>query len=331
MELILILPIILGCFLSLFFMSSWIKKAKRVGFLWEDMHKPEHPKNVAGSGGVIVILGFVMGVLSYVAIKTFILGTDVVTTSIFALLTTILIAGFVGLIDDFFGWTMGGLSARLRIFLVLFAAIPLMVINAGQSEMMGIELGLLYPLIFIPLGIVGVSATFNFIAGYNGLEASQGIILLSALSLVTWLTGNSWLALISLIMVASLFGFYIFNKYPARVFPGDVLTYAVGALFAVIAILGDVEKIAIFFFIPYILETGLKVRGKLKKQSIARLNHDGGLEVPYDKFYGIEHIAIYLLKKIKGRVCEQEVVYLINLFQILIILLGLVLFKGAIF
>ncbi len=333
MELILIIPLVLGFFLSLFFMSPWINKAKKIGLVWGDMNKPKHPKNVAGSGGVIVILGFILGVLSYIAIKTFILETNVVTISIFALLTTILIAGFVGLIDDFLGWTRGGLSAKIRIFLILFASIPLMVINAGQSEMIGIEFGLLYPLFFIPLGIVGASVTFNFIAGYNGLEASQGIIILSALSLVTWLTGNSWLALISLIMVACLLGFYLFNKYPASVFPGDVLTYAIGALIGIIAILGNIEKIAVFFFIPYIIETCLKVRGKLKKESIAKVNPDGSLEMPYEKFYGVEHIAIFVLKKIKKnrKVYEKEVVYLINLSQVIIIILGLVLFKGAIF
>ena len=70
--------------------------------------------------------------------------------------------------------------------------------------MMNIELGLVYPLIIIPLGVVGASATFNFLAGYNGLEARQGIIILSALALVTWFTGSNWLSIISLCMVASL-------------------------------------------------------------------------------------------------------------------------------
>ncbi len=199
--------------------------------------------------------------------------------------------------------------------------------------MVGIEFGLFYPLLLIPLGVVGASATFNFMAGYNGLEASQGILILLALSLATWLSGNSWLSLVSLIMVACLIAFYLFNKYPAKIFPGDVLTYSVGALIATIAILGNLEKLAVFFFIPYIIETGLKSRGNLKKQSIAKLVDGGDLEVPYPKFYGLEHIAIHLLKKIKkkGKVYEQEVVYSINLFQIMIIVLGFLIFgKGLI-
>ena len=188
-------------------------------------------------------------------------------------------------------------------------------------------------MVLIPLGIIGASATFNFLAGYNGLEASQGIIILSAISVITFIMGNKWLSVITLCMVAALVGFYLFNKYPAKVFPGDILTYSVGALIAGIAILGNIEKIAIFFFIPYILETGLKLRGKLKKHSFAKVNEDGSLEKPYEKIYGLEHLAIVILKKIKknGKVHEKEVVYLINAFRILIIILGFVIFRNTLF
>ena len=132
-------------------------------------------------------------------------------------------------------------------------------------------------------------------------------------------------------MVACLLTFYFYNKTPAKVFPGDSLTYSVGALIAIVAILGNIEKIAIFFFIPYIIETGLKVRGGLKKESFARVNDDGSLENRHSKFYGLEHIAVSMIGKLKksGKVYEKEVVWLINGFQLLIILLGFLIFRGA--
>jgi len=333
MESILIFPLVIGFFLTLFFTPLWIKKARNIGLVWEDMNKLSTPKNVAGSGGLIVLFGFIIGVLSYIAIKTFILNTDTTTIEIFSLLTTVLIAGMVGFVDDIFGWVHGGLSAKFRLLLLFFAAIPLMVINAGESTMMGVNFGLFYPLFFIPLGIIGASATFNFLAGYNGLEAIQGIIILSALSIVLWLNGTSWLSLILLIMVVCLIAFFIFNKYPAKVFPGDILTYTVGCLIAIAAILGNIEKIAVFFFIPYIIETGLKCRGGLKKQSFAKVDDSGGLNVPYNKFYGLEHLAIYILKKIRKnrKVDEKDVVLAVSFFQILVILIGFILFRNSIF
>jgi len=324
MELLLLATILVSFLCTYFSMPFWIRKAKQIGLIWEDMHKVGHPKNVAGSGGIMVLFGFVLGVLLYLAIKTFYFGNSEDSIFIFALLSSILIIGLVGMLDDLLGWRRKGLSIRSRLALLLFAAIPLMVINAGESTVLGIQFGILFPLIIIPLGIIGATSTFNFLAGFNGLEAGQGIILLSSLAVVTFITGNRWLTVIALCMVGSLFAFYLFNKHPAKVFPGDILTYSVGALIAIIAILGNIEKIAIFFFIPYIIEVILKSRGKLKKHSFGKLNTDGSLELPYKKIYGLEHLSILILKKTKPskKVYEKEVVYLIHFFQIIVIIFG---------
>jgi UDP-N-acetylglucosamine--dolichyl-phosphate N-acetylglucosaminephosphotransferase len=310
-------------------MPFWIKKAKQIGLVWEDMNKPKKEKNVAGSGGITVVMGAMVGIFLYIAIQTFYFKSlNGISLEIFAMLSTLLLVAGIGLIDDLFGWKKGGLSKRSRIILILFSAIPLMIINAGESTMMGINFGIWYPLLIVPIGILGATTTFNFLAGFNGLEASQGIIILSALSVVMYVTGNGWLSVVALCIVASLFAFYIFNSNPASIFPGDVLTYAIGASIAGIAILGNAEKIAIFFFIPYLFETVLKLRGNLKKQSFGKPNQDGSLEMPYDKIYGLEHLAIFILKKIKPskKVYENDVVYLINGFQIFVILIGFALF-----
>ncbi|MFC1710669.1 glycosyltransferase 4 family protein [Nanoarchaeota archaeon] len=325
MEPLLFVIFFISFIVTLVTLPPWIKNAYKEGLVGRDIHKTDKRK-IAEGGGIAVLLGFTLGVLLYVALMTFYFGNGNIAILVFALLSVLFINSFVGVLDDLLGWKKG-LSRKLRILIVILSAVPLMVINAGNSSMMGIELGLLYPLIVIPFGIVGATTTYNLLAGYNGLETGQGILLLAALAVVTYITGTVWLTVIALIMVASLIAFYIFNKYPAKVFPGDNLTYAVGALIAIIAILGNVEKIAIFFFIPYILETVLKIRGKLKKESFGKVNPDGSLEVPYGKFYGLEHIAIYLLKKIKPsrKVYEKEVTYLIHSFQIIIIILGFLL------
>lgn len=337
MEIMLLFSLVISFLLTVMVLPLWIKKTKQIGFLWEDMNKPLKKgkrKNVAASGGVVVVISFVLGVLYYIAIRTFLIDSaNGISLEIFSLLSVILILAMVGIIDDLFGWKHGGLSTRVRLVIAFMASIPLVVINAGVSTMtlpfLGpINFGILYPLLIIPIGIAGATTTYNFLAGYNGLEASQGILILSFLSFVAYKTGSPWLSLIGLIMVAALIGFYIFNKYPAKVFPGDSITWAVGALIAGMAILGNFEEIAVFIFIPYIIETGLKLRGKLEKHSFAKPNKDGSLEMPYKKIYGLEHLAIYILKKYKSskKVYEKEVVYLINSFQIFIIVVGFLIF-----
>jgi len=260
--------------------------------------------------------------------------------SIFALLSCILMLSFIGVVDNLMGWGGGlrrsGLRRRYRVILCLFAAIPLMAINAGDHIMIlpfigAINFGLFYTLVLIPIAIAGAATTFNFLAGFNGLEAGQGILILTALSIVAFFTGSSWLAVIGMCMVASLVAFWIFNKVPAKVFPGDSLTYAVGGLIAVMAILGNMEKLAILFFIPYILEVILKSRGKLEKQSWGKPNSDGSLEMPYNKIYGVEHLAIWIIKKFKEKVYEKDVVRLINGIELAIILISFWIFRENIF
>ena len=326
MEPLLLVAIFASFFCTFLAVPYLIRRAKQEGLVGKDIHKLDKPE-VAEGGGLGLIFGFSIGVLTYIGLETFYFHDSSKITQIFAMLCVILFASIVGIIDDLLGWKKG-LSKFIRLLMMLFAAVPLMVISAGNSNVFGVNIGIFYPLLLIPIGVIGATTTYNFLAGYNGLETSQGILILSALSIVTYLTGNKWLSVVVLCMVFALLAFYIFNKYPAQVFPGDILTYAVGAVIACTAILGGVEIIAIFFFIPYILETILKSRGRLKKESFGKLNSDGSLEMPYEKIYGLEHLAIFILKKIKPskKVYEWEVVWLINGFQILVIGLGFLIF-----
>lgn len=326
MDWLLLISVLISFFLSVIILPSWIRKCKNVGLLWEDMNKFDRPKNVASSGGITVVMAFVLGVLSYVALKTFVFGGTVRALEIFSLLSVILILGIVGLTDDLLGWKHQGLPIRLRIILASMASIPLIVINAGTHivnlPFVGVvNLGILYPLVLIPLGIAGATTTYNFLAGFNGLEAGQGILIVSFLSYVAFITGSPWLAIVGLCMVASLIGFYIYNKFPAKVFPGDIMTYAIGALIAGMAILGNFEKIAFVVFIPYFLEIILKLRGGLKKHSFGVPEKNGNLKMPYKKVYGLEHLAIKVLNKF-GYATERKVTYLIHVFQLLFILIA---------
>lgn len=324
MEYLLLISIIFSFTLALLALPKWIKNCKNIGLTWEDMNKYGHPKNVASSGGVIVVMAFILSVLSYIAAKTFLFGGTAHLSEIFALLTMVLILGIVGLVDDLLGWKSGGLSSKARIALAFMASIPLIVINAGNSTMalpiLGtVNFGLLYPLLIIPFGVAAAATTFNFLAGFNGLEAGQGILILGFLSFVAYQSGNPWLAIIGLCMVASLIAFYLFNKVPAKVFPGDIMTYSIGAMVAGMAIVGNFEKIALIVFIPYIIEILLKARGRLRKHSFGIPNKKGYLKMPYDKIYGLEHLAIKILGK---GATEKKVTYLIHAFQIIFILIG---------
>lgn len=334
-DILLTIPLLASIFVILLATPLWIKKARQIGLVWKDMNKLGKEK-VAGSGGIVVLLGFVISVFIFVAYRTFYLNDSSHIIEIISMMAVVILTGGIGFIDDLFGWQHGGLSKRSRLIIVVLASIPLMAINAGKHSMslpfLGVvDFGLFYPLILIPIGIVGATTTFNFLAGMNGLEAGQGAILISALSLIAYLTGNSWLAVIGLCMVVALLAFLVFNFTPAKVFPGDAMTYSIGSLIAIMAILGNFEKIAVFFFIPYILETILKLRGGLGKSSFGKPQKDGSLSLLHDKIYGLTHLSIWLLKKLGIKPTEKKVVYSIWLFQILVIIIGILIFSKGIF
>ncbi len=208
-----------------------------------------------------------------------------------------------------------------------------MVINAGQSTMgfpyLGtIDIGLLYPLLIIPIGVIGASNAFNMLAGYNGLEAGMGIVILSTLGIIAYSNGDTVATVVVVTTVSALVALLYFNKYPARVFPGDTLTYPVGAIVAIVAIVGNMEKSAVIIFFLYYVEFLLKARGKLRAQSFAQLLEDGSLAVR-DGVYSIPHLAILFLRKIKGRAYEYEVVLVVLLFQVVIALFTLYSFYGS--
>ena len=331
---IIAIPIVVGFLATLFLIPSWIKAAKKAKFVGKDMHKFEN-EEIAEGGGLPVVAGFTLGVLIYIALVTFFFEGDTNLIEIFAIVCVVLIASFVGFVDDLFGWKIG-LSKKLRMFLVIASAIPLIVINAGESLVEipfvgSVNLGLIYPLIIIPIGVLGASTTFNFLAGYNGLEARQGILILGALGVATWFMGNRWLTTIILCMIAPLIAFLFFNAFPARIFPGDVMTYSVGVLIATIAIMGNIERFAVFIFIPNIIEVFLKIRGKLRVESFGKPNKDGELDTPYKKIYSLSHIAIKILEKSKGKAYEKDIVLLINVFQLVVIVIGFILFRRGIF
>ncbi len=333
---ILIVPFIVSFLITFLLVPFWIRKVKSIGLVWENMNRLKS-EPFAGSGGMIVLLAFLISTLTYVAYRIFILDSlNGFLVEIFALMLMVSFMGFVGFIDDLFGWRKGGLSISSRVMLAIFGAIPLIAINAGKSVIgfpfIGtVDIGLLYPLFFIPLGIVATTTTFNMLAGFNGLEAGQGVILLSALSLVAYLTGNSWLAVVCLCMVLALIGFLYYNWFPAKVLPGDVMTYSVGVFIAAVAIVGNFEKIAVFFYIPYILEVCLKLRGRLKKQSFGKPLVDGTLENRYDKIYSLNHLAIALMRRLCIRSTERNAVKLILSFQIIVVLIGLFVFRDSLF
>ncbi|MFQ5800290.1 MAG: glycosyltransferase 4 family protein, partial [Candidatus Hydrothermarchaeales archaeon] len=292
----------------------WIRAASRAGLVGKDMNKYEKPE-VAEIGGIPVVAGFMAGVLLYIALSTFYFKQNSFLILVLASALTVLSITVIGIVDDVLRWKIG-LKKWQKPLLTVPAALPVMAVNAGQSAMSlplvgSVDFGILYPLLIIPAGIAGAANGFNMLAGYNGLEGGLGVIILSTLGFVSWKTGNAWVTMIAFSMVFALLAFLRYNWFPAKVFPGDTMTYSVGALIACVAIFGNMEKIALLLFIPYFLDFLLPLRKGLKVEAFGKSSPDGSLEMPYEGIYDMAHFAIFALKKVKHSVYERDVVIFI--------------------
>jgi len=327
--------ILLSFVLTLFLTKKWIVSARSASFVGKDMNKIDRPL-IPRSGGLIVAVVICFSLLIYIFLKTFsLLGTQYVNVlEAFAITATVLLAGFIGFIDDVLGWKKG-LSQLQKVLLTMPIALPLTVINAGVSiiglPFIGdVDLGLLYPLLIVPLGVIGATNGFNLLAGYNGLETSMGLVIFASFGFTSLLVGPLWIALTSFIVYASLLAFLAYNWYPAKVFPGNSFSYAIGALIATLAILGSMEKIAVWLFFPYFFEILLYFRARAidkmgDVQAFAIPNEDGSLELPYDHVYDMTHVAISVLKRFKPKVYEKDVVIFLIVVQILVAVSGMLL------
>lgn len=306
--------------------GTWINIAKREGFVAKDMNKPDKPL-VAVTGGLAVIAAFVFGVLLYVGVSVFLFQRAIKLVEIFAILATILIITFIGLLDEHIGGWKRGLKQWQKPLITLPAALPLMAIQAGITTIFipflgKTDVGLWYPLLAVPAGIVGASQGFNMLAGLNGLEASMAGIMIAALGYASWASGEAWLAIICVIMLVSLLAFLLYNKFPAKVFPGDSLLYPLGAFIALVAILGNVERTALVLFVPYFIELFLKGRYRMKTESFLIPAKDGTVSSPRP-ISSLTHVACLLLTKVKRKVYEKDVVNLLVIFQVVLAAIAL--------
>lgn len=295
-----ILSSVIGFLVTSIITPKIIKYLVRMKMLVRDMNKKDKPL-VPISGGLAVAIGLFIGLMSFIFAHTFLNhggATDLI--GLFAAIATILLVTFIGFIDDL---TVRldkedayiGLKQWQKPLLTFFAVIPLMVINAGVSNIMlpGIRrvyLGLLYPLVIVPIGFIGATNMVNLLEGYNGIATGMGIVYTGMLGLFAYTHGSYTASLIAFVTFGCLLAFYRYNKYPARVLPGNTLTYLLGGVIATIAIIGNIEKAALIVSIPFFIEFILKMRGKLKKQSYGVYYKDGKVKSIYKKIYSIPHI-----------------------------------------
>ncbi|MBS3171241.1 hypothetical protein J4449_01370 [Candidatus Woesearchaeota archaeon] len=320
MRWLLYISLLFGFLVTFISTPYLIRYLRKIDLIVKDVHKEEKPL-IPVSGGLAVLSGLMGGLMWYIFIQTFYYESPKNLLLLFSAITTILLITFIGFIDDLIieknKNETSGLKQWQKPVLALFAAVPLMVVQAGTSTMLipflgRVDVGLLYPLLFVPIGIIGASNMVNILAGFNGSEAGMGIIYLGNLGLYAYINQRYSAAAIAGITVFALLAFYYYNKVPAKILGGDSLTYLLGGVLVTVAVLGNIERAALIVSIPFFIEFILKARGKLKKKTIGTIENGKIKSLYGNKIYSIPHILTRT-----GKYTEKQVVYFMIFVQVI--------------
>ena len=304
--------------------KTWIPMAKKYGLVGKDLNKYNRPP-VSESGGMALVFGLSLSLFLYLFLMV-LFGSASHISEIYAVISAFILAGLIGAVDDMIGWKKG-IPRRYKPFITSVLALPFMTIallypQYNYFQPWGVSL-VVFSFIIVPIGIIGTSNAINMMGGYNGLESGISAILLATLGIHAFIIGEEWIAFMAFIGVAALFGFLILNWYPAKVFPGDSLTYSIGIYIGAIVILGNMVFFGVALFALLYLEPVLYFRAKFIDHAGSVISQgipkkDGTIDMPYKHVYDSCHIAILIQKKLRGYATERGVVVTIYIIQIIV-------------
>ena len=243
--------------LTYILVSFHIKLAYKRRIIAIDIHKPEKTE-VADLGGVPLLVSILLNML---LIYMLIYSGKEVLSCIFVTA----IAGLIGLIDDKIN-----LGAWRKTAATILASLPIILMKSFEPRVLLPIVGraritYVYQML-LPFSIAVTSNAVNMMEVVNGvMPATCILVLLSMLiSLIILNVFTVWKYAIIITLITALLAYYIFNRYPSKVFSGNIGSFAIGAAIGAVAITCNIEIIAVIAFMPFIMN-GFYILSSLKR------------------------------------------------------------------
>jgi len=317
----LLLLFVVGLAITFLFIPPIMKYMRKKGNVGFDIHKSSRPE-IPESGGLSIVVGLI--VVSIISIILFPYFLNI----ILVFLITIILAGIIGLIDD-----KKKLRSRYKIALTIFTGIPIFLANyfefitisSPNLPFLGkTRVTMLYPFL-IPFIVAVFANTTNMMEGYNGEGSGTCLIAVCFLFVCSLILFSAEAIILTIMIISVLIPFYFYNKYPSKVFPGDVGTLCMGTAIACIALFGSLEVAVFCAFLMHIFNSFYiisSVRGFLESSKIREskadiiMLDDNRIKASYQKN------AVLTLPRLilaKGPLSEKE---LVNNFYFISIICG---------
>jgi len=231
--------------------------------------------------------------------------------AILALIGVATLAYLIGYLDDIRtqkGWYKPVMLLSCGLVIVFF--------NTFHNSLIFPFVGLVeiphmaYLVLMIPI-ISIIANTVNSIDVVNGAVSGAMTVAGFSLAIVLLVMGNYQMGIIAFPLGMVSYAFYRYHKVPATAFLGDSGTLLLGAVFAVIAIAGNVEVFAFIILTPMVLNSFLflaSVRKIVEHREIknAAVVHDEEFRMVDSKLKGAPITLVRLLLR-RGPKTEQQV------------------------
>ena len=109
----------------------------------------------------------------------------------------------------------------------------------------------LFRVTVIPIYVMVVANLTNMHSGYNGLQSGLSIIILLTLLFKAWIDGIPETILPGSAILGSMVAFWFFNKYPAKIFEGNIGSLLFGSTIGCVIIIQEFWWFGFFILIPH--------------------------------------------------------------------------------
>jgi UDP-N-acetylglucosamine--dolichyl-phosphate N-acetylglucosaminephosphotransferase len=239
-------------------MPFFIKKFTESGIIVKDYYKKDLTM-VPTRGGIAILL---------IAMLSFSLNTlffKFAETNYVALIV-IALFGIFGILDDMID--IGRTSKHTAITLPSIGSF---------------ELGILYLQFIVPTYVLVASNLVNMHSGYNGLSSGLSIIVLISLIIKSVLINDVGNIIAIVSITGAALGFYLFEKYPSKIFWGNIGSLTIGATIGTIIVIQGFIISGFVMLIPHTVNFLMYVYWRVRKFPVAKFGKDRGdgyLKVP---------------------------------------------------
>jgi len=253
-----------------------IRKLRQNGHVVKDMYKPDMPL-VPTQGGLVILIIAIFSL----SILTLFYG-KIITPINYTIIVIVVLFALFGILDDLIN--IGRPAKLILLYYCSYPLIPFITTTTIFFPVLGnVDFSIFYLQLIIPTYVPVVANLVNMHSGFNGIAPGLSLMVLVTLLIKSYFFGNIFNALFLLCLTGAVAGYFLFEKYPSRIFWGNVGALSIGAAIGTMIVTQGFIISGFVMLVPHTINFLMYVYWRVKKYPIAKfgkVRDDGTLEVP---------------------------------------------------